>query len=439
VGVAALALRLFDALVALTDRFVRRRLSPPLYLTVSLLRQRSGRFKALWVMLVVTAGLGIYGAAFARTLDRDLVAEVRYRVGADVTLRPLWEHEVISVGSDGLPQAVIWREPPAADVQGLPGVQATARVQKRRDLKLFVGTRNVAQVTVMGIEPQTFGQVTRFYPELSPASPAAYLNALAQVEQGALVSSDLARRVGLKPGDRVTVRQEEFRANLVVVGLVPYWPGLGTRDLLESPDFVVANLPYLQDRLSLVPYDYWLRLEPGAPLLPLAQTLRERGVRLSSWLDSPSELAAGRREPFRLGVYATLSLGFLVAVVVMMLTYLLSVGLTLQARTRELGVLRAMGMTARQVAGALYLEQLVQMGSALAVGLMAGVLVAAVYVPWLRHRGEPALPLAVAPVTSDRVWLLLGFGLALVTGLLTVMVWLRRLQVTRAIRLGEDE
>lgn len=436
----ALALRLLEVLLTIADRLLRRTragraASPPLYLTVSLLAADPGRYRSLWLMLVITAGLGIYGAAFARTLDRDLVMTTRYRLGADVVLHTAWETEVLAYNADGEPTSIAYHEPPFEAFQQLPGVTGTAKVQTRKNVSLLLGSRNLGKVLLLGIDPQTFGQTARFSGELTPVSPARYLNALAADERSVVISSGLAGRLGLKPGDQLTVKTATGQSSVTVAGVVPYWPGL----LPDDGDFVVGNLPYLQDSLGLAPYDIWLRLAADGSTTAVVDVLSAHHAALTGLEDARAAVAGGRREPFRLGIYGTLSAGFVVALVVMALTYLMGIGLALQRRAKELGVLRAMGMPRQQVALSLYLEQLILILTALAAGLPAGAEAAAVYVPILRlQAGSVPLPLQVSTVQADRVFVLIGSALALLLGMLTVAAWLRRLTIGAALRLGED-
>lgn len=416
-------------------RLLNPYLSPALHLALGLLRNQPGRYQGLWLMLLVTAGLGIYGAAFARTLDRDLSAQAQYRLGSDLVLRPAWESDVISVDAEGNPDEVVYNEPPFSQVQGLPGADAVARVQLRTATSLSAGSRNLGRIDVVAIDPQEFGQTARFISELTPLPPADYLNLLAQDEQAILVSDGAARRLGIKPGDRLNAVENGVAAPVYVAGTIPYLPGR----LPGGGDFIVARLDYLQDELGLLPYSVWVRLTPAASVTAVVEELTAREVRLSGLESRRGEVASGRREPLRLALYATLSAGFVIALLVMALTYLLHVGLTLQSRIKELGVLQAMGMSARQVALSLYVEQLLIVSTAAVAGLAAGQQVAGAFVPALRRQpGTPLLPLQVAGTVGERVYVLLGFAVALGIGAAIVAVWIRRLAVNKALRLGED-
>lgn len=432
-GAGLLMLRLFAGLAYLGHRLLAHRLSPALSLALGWLRSQSARYRSLSLMLVITLGLGIYGAAFARTLDRDLTARAQYQVGADLVLQPTWEAEVTELSSEGEVTDMTFREPPYGPFLDLPGA-SPARFQTRKDVTLSAGSRSLGRADLLGITPQEFGRTARFLADLTPA-PGPALAALAQEERAVLLSQPLAERTRLKPGDRLKVKQRDSEVELIVAGVVAHWPGR----LPEQGEFLVANLPYLQDTLGLAPYAVWFRLEPGTAATQVLKALRDRQVRLTAATDRRSAVADGRRQPFRLGIYATLSAGFLVAVLVMALTYLLSVGLTLQARAKELGVLRAMGMEPGQVALSLYVEQLLIMGSAAAAGLAAGAWAAALYVPVLRQQpGERILPLRLAAIGGDRLSLLIAFALTLGLGVAAVSLWIKRLDVQAVLRLGED-
>lgn len=415
-------------------RMLQQWLPPALYLAGSLVSRPSAGQRLLALMVFVTAGLGTYAGVFARVLDRDLVARVDYTLGADLVLEPAWEKAVVSVDRSGQSFAEIYREPPYSLLQGLPGTAAVARVQTRRDVTLFSGNRNLGVGDLQAISPQEFSQVARFRPELTPVHPYHYLNLLAREETSVLVSRALADRVGLKPGDHIQVEQGGIRTTLAVAAIVSYWPG----SLADDGDFLVGNLSHLQDTLGLAPYRVWVRLSPGATPGPVYAELQQRQFRLTAVRYADAEIAAGRRAPFRLGVYATLSTGFVAAVAIMALSYLLGVGLTLQSRAKELGVLRAMGMSPREVAASLYVELSGLMAVAMAGGLAAGTVVARLYVPSLRQHDELLLPLPPAALAGDWVsWLVTG-GVVTAAGAAIAWFWLRRLRMTAVLRLGED-
>ncbi|HLN64861.1 MAG TPA: FtsX-like permease family protein, partial [Symbiobacteriaceae bacterium] len=434
VGVGLVVWRGVELVAYLADRMAGDRLSPAGYLVLSLLRHRSGRYRMLWLMLVVTMGLGIYGAKFARTLDTDLVATSQYHLGSDLRLRTYWEAEILKANASGKAQSVIYHEPPYSTYQNLPGAAATAKVQLRTGVSLFAGAKLLGNVDFQGIDPQEFGRTALFLPGLPP-SPEADLKAMAADESAVLVAQSLADRLGIKPGDTLTAKTDLGEASFTVARIVANWPGR----LPGDGEFVVASLSYLQNNLGLEPYDVWVRLKPGADVTQLLQELHDRQALVVDLSGLAVTVADGRREPLRLGMYGMLSAGFVVAVLVMALSYLLNVGTILRSRTKELGVLRAMGMSQRQVAWSLYGEQLLLLGTATATGLAVGGWAGSLYVPVLRVQpGQQLLPIPAASAAAEQFVLLLGGLAVLGMGMQTVSVWMRRLAIGKALRLGED-
>jgi putative ABC transport system permease protein len=433
IGVALLLWQGLVIIMAALYRLMNRWLSAGAYLALSLMRNRPVRHQMTWLMLVVTIGMGTYGANLARTLDRDLVASTQYHLGADLRIRTYWEEEMVPGNADGKTQ-VLYHEPPYTQLRDLPGSMGTARVQLRTAVPVYAGSRNLGRIDLQAINPQEFGRVARFLPGLPP-SPGRLLQAMADDERAALVSRAMADRLGLKPGDNLSVRPGESEAPLVIAGVVDAWPGR----LPQDGDFAVISLDYAQDNLGLMPYDTWVRLLPGASLQQFLQTLRDRGVRLLQVESLDVSVALGRREPKRLGLYGMLTAGFIVSLLVMGLGYLLNVGLILQSRAKELGVLRAMGMSTAHVARSLYLEQLILLSGAMITGLLAGRWAGLLYLPVIRRQmGVESLPIQPVSGPVDYLLIILGAVLALGFGMFSVTLWMRRLAIGKTLRLGED-
>lgn len=433
IGAALLLWQGLAVITAALYRLTEHRLGLGAYLALSLIRNRPVRYQMAWLMLVVTISLGIYGANLARTLDRDLVASARYRLGSDLRIRSYWEQEIVSSAGDGK-TAILYYEPPYAQFRDLPGAVGTARVQLRTAMPIYAGPRNLGRIDLQAINPQEFGRVARFLPGLPPA-PEPLLQAMADDERAALVSRTMADRLGLQPGDHLTARLEDGDTPLVIAGVLDAWPGR----LPQDGDFAVISLDYAQDNMGLEPYDVWVRLLPGAPLEKVLQALHDRQVRLLQVESLDVSVALGRREPSRLGLYGMLTAGFVVSLLVMGLGYLLNIGLILQSRAKELGVLRAMGVSTAQVARSLYLEQSMLLSAAIATGLLAGRTAGYLYLPAIRRQiGLESLPIQTVSGGVDYLLIILGAVLALGFGMWSVTLWMRRLAIGKALRLGED-
>lgn len=429
-----LALRLLQVVVWVIERVAGRFVGPVAYLVICFLRKPDVRTQTLLTMLVLAVGFSIYGSTFARALERDMAVSEAYRVGADLTIQPVWEMQVLTVDAEGNPSEVAYLEPPPSQFTRLPGVTAQTQVQLRTETSLFLGHRTLGKVNVLGIEPQGFAATAQLHPRVTGADLSALMSRLVADEEAALISRGLAARNNVKEGDVIRLSQRGREVSLTVAGVVEHFPGRLQRD----GDFVVGRLQYLQDELGLRPYSFWYRLEPSInPQVPVDELIRrEARVQGASLLSA--DLAVARRQPLRLTIYAALSIGFLAAVATMGLSYLLGVGLTLSGRAKEMAVVQAMGLRPERVAAALYAEQLFQVGFGALVAVTAGIFLSSRYVPALRQAVAAPLTLPVQAGPAELLLVILLVAGALGMGVLIAAVWLRQLKLAQALRLGEE-
>jgi putative ABC transport system permease protein len=188
-----------------------------------------------------------------------------------------------------------------------------------------------------------------------------------------LMDAGTARAEGFSVGDRVRVLLDGPAQAFRIVGLF----GFGTRDDFGRVSFAAFDLPTAQRVLEaegLLDRVYVQR-EPNVP----PEVLRER---LSNALGAPYEvltqdearLEVGRPVRQFLGFFTAALLGFaaigvLVAALIIFNTFTILV----TQRTRELGLLRALGATGDQVVRSVVLEALVVGALATALGIAVGV------------------------------------------------------------------
>jgi putative ABC transport system permease protein len=296
-------------------------------------RRTAATASALMISLSVVTGLAIFG----HSLQEHTVASVRRDVAAQFVTQPTGRADA------AIPPATVAR------LRQVPGVRAVAALGYA-SLPVRVGpvaTRVSATVT----DPAALGPALR----LTMVS-----GRVEDLAGGVFVSDDLAGRYRLSPGDRVTVA----------------WPAGGEREhrltgvyrgsRLVSGLLVPASvaLPGLEEADA---YTAFVALAPGADPAAVRSGL-ERVVadRPDLVVRSRSEyLATELRDADRiLGVlYALLAL----AVVIGVLGVVNTLALSVVERTREIGLLRALGLTRGQ------LRAVIRTESAL-IALVGGVL-----------------------------------------------------------------
>jgi putative ABC transport system permease protein len=110
-----------------------------------------------------------------------------------------------------------------------------------------------------------------------------------------------------------------------------------------------------------------------------------------------------------------------------------------QQRFIELGMLRAIGLSIRQMLVLLIWEQLLIIGTGIVMGTAIGVWVSRLYIPFLQVGGEHAQsPPFIVRIAWDQVQIIyLIFTVLMVLALSIVAAFLIRMKIFQAIKLGE--
>lgn len=469
-------LRIFPLLLKLIGWIFKRWLPVPAYLSLTQLSRSANSYYPLMILLVLTLGLGIYNASAARTIDLNSTERTLYKYGTDVVMQTVWEGTPdvsASAGSGGeqggggnpqgggaggqggqggspggnpgggpsggqpaAPTKIIYNEPPFEVFRHLDGVEAAARVLQTKG-NIIISGKSAGQGSIMGIDNVDFSKVAWFRNDLFPIHPFYYLNFLGMNESAALIPSNLADKYQLKAGDLFSVSLNNQVVDFIVYGIIPYWP-------TEYPDktpFVIANLDYIYDQVPLIPYEVWLKMKPGAKVAPLITELTNQDIELSSVQDVRNELAVQSKLPTRGGVFGILSLGFLLSVVVSLVGYVLYWFFNLSSRVVQFGILRAMGLSRKQLTLMLLAEQVLTAGLSIVLGIGIGKVAGILYLPFLQTADNVTSqipPFRIVFNSGDTLQLYAVVVVMLLFGAGLLLWQIRRLKVHQAVKLGEE-
>ncbi|WP_433946169.1 ABC transporter permease [Paenibacillus sp. SN-8-1] len=460
-------LRIFPWLLKLIGWAGKRWLPVSSYLSLTQLSRSALSYYPLMILLVLTLGLGVYNASAARTIDLNSTERTLYSYGTDVIVETQWtgtpEITPNSGGNGGSGGAqggmqgggaqgdgvgggqggqqnknakIVYSEPPFEVFRTLPGVESAARVLQTKG-NIVVSGQSAGQGKIMGIDNVDFSKVAWFRNDLFPAHPFKYLNLLGQYEAAALIPTNLADKYKLKPGDIFTVSIDDQTIDFAVYGIIPYWPNLYP----DQAPFVIANLDYIYDQVPMIPYEVWLKMKPGAKVAPIYTKLSEQDITISKIKDVRTELVTQSKLPTRGGVFGILSLGFLVSVIVSLIGYILFWFFNLSGRVVQFGILRAMGLSRRQLTIMLLAEQILTAGLSIVLGIAIGKLAGRLYLPFLQTADNvtsqvPPFRIVFDAKDTQQLYMVVAFMLLMGAGLL---LWqIRRLKVHQAVKLGEE-
>ena len=255
----------------------------------------------------------------------------------------------------------------------------------------------------------------------------------------ALVTDRFLDSTGTEVGGTVALGPD--RPSLALTGSVRGFPTLPPQTggvIVDLPTYLAAV--YLGTGTVIPPQQWLLEAAPG----------RERAV--ARVLDAPPYSSAEivdragmedrlTRDPVALGISGALSLGFVVAAVFAIVGFAVSAAVSAAERTTEFAVLRALGLTGRQLTGWLALEGGVTAALALGGGIALGASVAWLVLPFVSLAGEGGKPFpeVVVDLSWEAVAVLTGAILVALSVILAVqLMLLRRLALGPALRVGEN-
>ncbi|HNT77682.1 MAG TPA: ABC transporter permease [Anaerolineae bacterium] len=445
-----LFLRFMPLLMALITWVATHTRAVGLLMAARHLSRTPGLYSTPLILLVLTLSLSAFTASLAYTLDQHLYDQRYYQIGADMNFLEQGEGQDDSMAAMYQPSSEStssaeeedegprWYFLPVTDYLNVPGVQAVTRVGRYPATTRF---SNATQIGVfMGIDRGDFGQIAFWRKDFSHESLGALMNALAVTRNGVLIYKPLMDQHALYIGDTihviVTMYGQNTEVELQIVGTFDLFP---TWYPSEGPLFV-GNLDYLfEEAGGQFPYTVWLKTAPGADLASLgAKGLS--ATRMLSWRASALEIAAEQELPQRQGLFGLLSVGFAAAAVLTVLGFLLYALFSFRRRFIEFGVLRAVGLSAGQMAAYLGWELafLILMGGGL--GTLLGGGVSAFFIPFLQIGVDEAA--RIPPYVVDIAWpaifrIYVLFGTLFFVALAALVVMLRRMKIFEAVKLGE--
>ncbi|MFC0557095.1 FtsX-like permease family protein [Planotetraspora thailandica] len=255
-----------------------------------------------------------------------------------------------------------------------------------------------------------------------------------------VITADLARRSGLRVGAAGSITMSGVPTPVVPVAVVPALPGTAAGEpalLADLPTLAYRDL--IDGRAPGPAAEWWLAVRGGDTSQAAAELARH-----PEWDQTVVDRAALTRQlrddPLASGLQGALVLGFLSALVFALLGFLVNAAVAARERTAEFALLRAIGVSHRQVFGLLAVEQAFIITLSLATGTVLAVVVAVLVVPHIVLTGQAT---AVTPaVLLDIPWLPTAALLTAVAAVLFCIVAglagrLRRQGLGRVLRIRE--
>ena len=459
-GLGLLFIRVYPYILNLIYIAFRPLWTPSQYMAItSVCRSQNGKERFLMMFLIVTFSLGIFSANTARTINTQKEDRIYYSIGADIALKEYWQEATESGDSETVTGYV---ERDFERFEKLEGVETATKVLINENAKVSVGKKTESYVTLMAVEPYKFSDVAWFRNDLLPVHWYNYLKALQDCPSGVIISRPLADKYEIEPGDLVSVKWSGNEAlSAPVLAIVDYWPGINPNDKQKKSDkqsddeevtptgpneyaqksFAIMNYYYTSTVSDMEPYEVWLKLKEGATSEALYNDISAKRIPIEIIKDASQRIISIKNEPRLQGMNGALTLSFVIIMIMTVIGFLIYWILSIRSRTLQFGILRAMGVTFKEIIGIIGYEQLLVSGVSIAMSFVIGGAVSDMFVPLFRSMYSPieqVPPFIVCASQSDFIKIyaiiviMLGGGFAILGGLI------KKININKALKLGED-
>ncbi len=483
---ALLCVRLTGLIILLVDRLFKKHFSPAMYASFLQLKRTRYNQGFLAVFLIMTVAGGIFDANMARTMNSNMEKRIVYNVGCDAIYNEDFRLR-IQHNKDG---SVNWMydEPDFGRYESLKNegiCDGVTRVIEDEKVDISAGSGSISDAYLMAINTKEFGQTAKLQrdknDDINDKHWFNYLNELAKEPDGVIISSNLAKALGLKVGDSLNysryvpeaVDDDQIYAseNAKVCAIVKGFPGYERYTYEADADgnvteheryLIVANYATVVEKFGMTPYSVWMNLSKGKTVDDIVGYLDGENSENSD--STADNLTDTQSEKVQSEIYRNITsaqqlidenknsatvqitngmftLSFILSLIVCSVGFLLYWVMTLKQRELQFGIYRAMGMRMREVKEMLLNEQIFLSFLPLLAGAGIGItatamfvrLISIIYLPQKHNIG-----VNVYIYQSDMLELTGVLFVAVAVCYVVISRLLKSMKIAQALRLGED-
>ena len=257
----------------------------------------------------------------------------------------------------------------------------------------------------------------------------------------AIVNSAFLKQTESKVGDTVSLELADNRRDVKITGEVTTFPTLDPDKpavVVDFPTLVIEQYEY--NGRVLDPEEWWLATAPGKS--DAVATTLQKPPYSSPKAQTRSDLNLTlRTDPVALGIIGALSLGFVAAALFAAIGFAVSSAVSARERLTEFALLRALGLSTRQLTSWLTLENGLLVFFSMLSGTILGLLLAFFILPLvsLTQAAVQTVPGITVVIPWRSIILLEATSLlALAIVVIVLASMLRRIGLGSSLRLGEE-
>lgn len=460
-AVGLLVLRLIKYIIRFIYFIGRKKWSPAVYASFLQITRTVKKQGFISVFLVMTIAMGMFNSNMARTINQNKTDRINYNLGTDVVVQEQWTRGTY-IDKE---KQTHWYYT-EGDFQRYTKLvddsicESVTRVIYDDNAVIKAGGEELANSVLMGINTKEFGETAELADGLNDEHWFNYLNELATVSNGVIISSNLAKKYDIKIGDSINYARynplkgketEEIASpSGTVCAIVDAFPGFEQYVYEKNSDgeieeveryLVVANYAYVVGAFSQTPYQVWMRLNRGADYQDVLKALADQNISVTSYESLEKDIEEMQASPLVLITNGLFSLSFIIAIILCTVGFLIYWITSIRQRELLFGIYRAMGMSMREINKMLINEQLFSSVLASLAGYGVGAAATALFVKlvsivYLPESHNIAISIVVNPY--DIVKLTVVVVIMFIVCFIVIRTILKSMNITQALKLGED-
>ncbi len=447
VGMGLFFLRIQPYIVKLIYICVKKLCGPAGYISFMENIKNGRKMQLIMLFLIMTVSLGMFHATVARTILENAVENTDYRDGVDLIIKENWP---AITDQSGVPTGQ-YMEPDFNKYASMNFASSYTKVFY--DDKAFIkqGKTGRLSVTLMGIHTREFGQMTFIRQGINAKQYYEYLNELATVEDGVLLSENFMTKYDYKVGDTITFNNSDGTSmSGKIVDFVSYFPTYSPTLTVLNPDgtattednfLVVAQYSKLKKQWGVKPYEIWADLKTDVSPDAVYDFIEKNNMKIKRYVNKSEDIEKTMTDPLLQGTNGVLTMGFVVTLLLCGVGYLIYWIMSIRERELIFGVLRACGLHKNEIVHLLINEQIFCGLFSIIAGIGIGYLTSRMFVPMLQTSyatSEQVLPMRLITRVSD-LYRLYGIIAAVMFICIFVLIFiLFSMNVTKALKLGEE-
>jgi len=434
-SVAILLVLAYPLLLTLILKLGRKRWGAEKYSAFSRIASMQVRERFIVIFLTVTVAIGMFSSICARTLNKnmdnsaaynnpvDIIADVKvYNASKGFVFDKLEDTEAIKV--------IIGKNPSISAISG-----------KRETIE---------NIQFRGISPTEFRKTVIWDDSILPNGLKYYTDLLENNPTGCIISKNTAERLNVKVNDTVNVKPDSslegrFVIHGQVLAIVDAWPmyyeqttneyGITTDNYL-----VICNLSQVEKSVSTtLKYQVWMNTDKSVDELKTFAS--DNYLKLENIKNGARERYLSTINSVRQATNGSLTLGFIAVIAVCIIGFVIYWVLSIKSRTLQIGTMRALGMSLKNVYAMVVWEQILLCTASIILGIASGIITGVMFAPLLQSAfgtmgGMPPYVLAYSLI--DILKLVFAIAMIIVAGTASAFAMLKHIKAASAIKLGEE-